>query len=293
MRRNNAALSLFFVFPALLLSCQKGDSFSTSLDGDGYALLSSKSDKEASFSAFEKGLKTLTTSEEQGWHYDEDPTLGKNDKDISLSLLTLQSPNASSSSKKEVSLAVASSDSTQKVEKDYSLSLDAESADILINNASAPNIDKVTSYANADKVYVYGLSEEEGGSVDGGAIYIPSTKGYLKGGVGYLDISKDSSLKTAINTVVHSSFPGNDSWEVPDKIAKTVPPLASWLSLSITSDVPAMVSAFIDNLRSLEAEGEGHVLLYKKGVSHRMRLALPNFNPFHPAIADVLRKETL
>ena len=295
MRKSNLLLLPFALVPLLVSGCGNSGATSSSLDPDGYGVITTDTEKTASFAALKNDLETLGSAENQGWHYDEDSTLAKNEKDISFDLLTLTPKETSSntSSLRASEKLESASSVAEKTEKTYSLSIDCESADAIINDASAPNIDYLGGYMNANKVYLYGLSEEESGAAGGGALYLPSTKGYLKGGTGYLDITKDASLKTAINAVVHSSFPGNDSWEVPDKIKKPLPSLSDWLSLSLTSDLPEIASNFVDNLQALEKEDKDEVVLYRKGTSYRTKIAIESFTPVFKAIDDVLEKQTL
>jgi hypothetical protein len=74
---------------------------------------------------------------------------------------------------------------------------------------------------------------------------------------------------------------------------KTLPSLTSWLSLSLTSDLPQIATNFVDNLQALEKENKGEVVLYKKDTLYRTKLAIESFTPIFKAIDDTLKKETL
>src|SRR5574344_2656939 len=124
MRKSNLLLLPFSLIPLILAGCGNNGATSSSLDADGYAALTADSDKTASFGALKNDLKALGSAENQGWHYDEDSTLGKNEKDITFDLLTLTPKEASSSSSSlRLPQGLESSSSVvEKTEKTYSLS---------------------------------------------------------------------------------------------------------------------------------------------------------------------------
>lgn len=252
MKHANSKILILLSSSLILFSCGGGaGSSGTSLPLSSSGISSSASEltaaeKKAGFDSLQKAMTAYCASDNAGFLFSTDGLVGANDSAFEASLLTnipVASGDSSSSS--------SSSSQEVKPETAYTIKGNYTSARVVNNGRSAPSLKDVSTALALTKLRLALTSGT--GDEESTASYTATLSTYITGGTAYIDTSKSSLLRTAVNGLVQKTE-GNETWELPALGKKAIPD-SSYSAISTLAPLTVTTKKRVQSIRDkIEAE---------------------------------------